>query len=116
MGLLVEVVQVLAGPEGIGIADLEAAAANVERHRVGGIGLQLDRVGPRLGRCLHDRQGPLQALVVVAAHLGDHKGGMVWADGAAGDFDRHCAGNSETAGPGKRISIAVEPSAKWPQG
>ena len=97
VGLLVEVVQVLAGPEGIGIADLKAPAAHVERHRVGGVGLQLDRVGSRLGCSLHDRQGPLQALVVVAAHLGDHKGGMVWADGAAGDFDRHGAGNSETS-------------------
>lgn len=36
----------LAGPEGIGIAVLEAGAAHVERHRVGGVGLELDGVGP----------------------------------------------------------------------
>ena len=39
--------QVLAGPEGLGFADLEAAAAQVERHRVGDVGLQLDGVGPQ---------------------------------------------------------------------
>ena len=40
--LFVEIVQVLAGPEGICIIDLKAAAAHVERHRVCGVGLQLD--------------------------------------------------------------------------
>ena len=85
--LLVEVVQVLASPEGIGIADLEAAATHVERHCIGGVGLQLDRVGACFSCCLHNRQCSLQALVVVAAHLGDHKGGMVCADGAASDIN-----------------------------
>ena len=41
--------QVLTGPERLGIADLEAAAARVEGHRVGGAGLQLDGMRPRLG-------------------------------------------------------------------
>ena len=84
MGLLVEVVEVLTSPEGIGIADLEAAAAHVERHRVGGAGLRLDRVGSSLGRCLHDCQGPLQVLVVIAAHFGDHYRRLVRAHKAAG--------------------------------
>ena len=38
--MLVEIMQLLAGSEGIGVADLEAATAHVERHRVGGVGLQ----------------------------------------------------------------------------
>jgi len=116
VGLLVEIMQVLAGPEGIGIADFKAAATHVERNRLGGVGLQLDRVGSGLGCRLHDRQGPLQALVVVAAHFGDHKRWMLCADNAAGDVDRHGAEGSETAEPGKEISMAVEPAASWPQG
>jgi len=76
VGLFIEVVEVLASPEGIGIDDLEAAAAHVERYRVGGVGLQLDRVGPGLGRCFHDCQSALQTLVVVVGHLGDHKRGI----------------------------------------
>jgi hypothetical protein len=39
VGLLVEIVQVLAGPEGIGIADLEAAPAHDDHYRDGGANL-----------------------------------------------------------------------------
>lgn len=39
VGLLEEIVEVLAGPEGMVIADFKAAATHVERHRVGGVGL-----------------------------------------------------------------------------
>ena len=88
VGLLVKIMQVLARPEGIGIADLERAATHVERYRVFNIGLQLDRVGNRLGRCLQDRQVPLQALVVVALISSINKG-VVSADRTAGDFDRN---------------------------
>jgi len=45
--LFVEVMEVLAGPEGIGIIDLKTAPKNVERHRVGGVALQLVAWVPR---------------------------------------------------------------------
>ena len=37
VSLVLEVMEVLASPKGVGITDVEAAAAHVERHRVGGI-------------------------------------------------------------------------------
>lgn len=114
--LFVEVVEVLASPEGIGITDVEAAATHVERHRVGGVSRQRDRMGARLSCRFHDRQDSIQALVAVAAHLSNHKRGMVYTDWASGHFDRHGAREPETAGPGKKISMAVKPSASWPQG
>ena len=43
----------------------------VERHRVGGIGLQLERVRAGRGGGIDDRQRALERLVVVAGHLGD---------------------------------------------
>ena len=49
VSLFVEIVQVLAGPEGIGISDFNAAATHVERFRDGGVGLQFDGMGACLG-------------------------------------------------------------------
>ena len=116
VSLLIEIMQVFPSPERIWIADLKATAAHVERDCVGGIGLQLDRVGARLSCCFHDRQSPFKALVVVAAHLGNHKRGMVCADWASGDFDHHEARGSDTARADRRVSMALEPSASWLQG
>jgi len=39
----------LAGPEGTGIIDLKTATTHVERHRVGGVSLQLDGMDASLG-------------------------------------------------------------------
>jgi len=55
VSLLVEIVQVLAGPEGIGISDLKGPASHVQRDRVRSVRLQLDGVGSRVGSSLHDR-------------------------------------------------------------
>ena len=48
--------EVLTSSEGIGIADLEAAAPNVECNGVSSVGLQPYRVGSRLGCRINDRK------------------------------------------------------------
>ena len=54
--LVVEVVEVLANPDGIRINDVEGTAAHVARHRVGGICLQIGRVGARMGSRFYDHK------------------------------------------------------------
>ena len=85
VGLGIEIVQVLAGPEAALIADLEIATAHIEGDRVGGVGLQLEGMGTGLGRCIHDGQGTLQALIVITAHLGDHQRWLIRADQTIAD-------------------------------
>ena len=54
----------------------EVGRIAVERDRVGGVGLHLDRVGSRVGRRVEHRERPLSAAVVIAGELGDaeHRG------------------------------------------
>ena len=111
IGLGIEVVEVLARPKAAVIADCEITASHIEGDCIGRVGLQLEGMGTGVSSYIHKLKGPLEALVVVAAHLSDHKRWLVEADGSTGDFNRHERGNSVTAGPGKRVSMAIDPSA-----
>ncbi len=85
IGGAVELVQALAGP--LAGRDLEFRAGGVQGDRVGGIGLDLDRVGPGGGGGIDDAEGGIKAAVVVRRKLGDQIGRVRGADGAAIDAD-----------------------------
>jgi hypothetical protein len=78
--LLVQLVELAAGPQALVVFDDEAAGAHVERHRVGGVGLQLDRVGAGGRGGVDDGECALKRLVVVARHLGTEVGALVRPD------------------------------------
>lgn len=84
IGLLVDIVQVHATPEPAGIGDLKITTAHIQGDGVCAVGLELQGMSARSGCSIHDGQSPLKALVVVAAHFGNHKGGgVVWTDRTA---------------------------------
>ena len=56
--LLVQVMEVLAGPQALRVADLEIPAPHVERDRVSRVGLELERVGTRSSRGYARRKDP----------------------------------------------------------
>ncbi len=66
-------------------ADPEVGAVRIDRQRVGGVGLELDRVGARLGRRVNDLLRALDVAAVVGRHLGDQVGRPVGADLLSGD-------------------------------
>ena len=65
----------------------ERRRVDVDRHRVGRVGLQLDRVGAGAARRLHDRDRRLQLVPVVRRELGDYECGMPGADHATRNRD-----------------------------
>ena len=70
----VECVQRLATPERARVLDRKFSARQVERHGVGGVGLQLECVRPRVGGGVDNRQRAIERLVMVARHLRDDEG------------------------------------------
>ncbi len=81
--LRIEVVERAAGPQAA--FDHEARPAMIQRDGVGGIGLQLDRVGAGFGGGVDQRQRPLQPAIVVARQLGDHERRLIRPDRASCD-------------------------------
>jgi len=79
--VVVELVESSTVPETAGVLDGEARRIGVERDRVGGVGLQLDRVCAGIRSGVDDLQRTLERVVVVPAHLGDDEGWMARADG-----------------------------------
>ena len=82
---LVEVVEGAAVPEAA--LDAEIRPVMVDGEGVGGVGLNLDRVGAGRRRRLEHRQRPLEAAIVVSRQLADDIGLVVAADRTAGDGD-----------------------------
>ena len=66
---------------------VNSAPVGVERDGVGGVGLELERVGARVGSRVDDRERALEDAVVVAGHLGDHVRGVAGADRATRYLD-----------------------------
>ena len=89
VGLPVKIMQVLTSPKRIRIIDLMNYHHARQRHRVGGMGLQLESMSAGLGSRIHDCQGTNGALVVDVAHLGDHQWWLIRADAFVGDVDSH---------------------------
>src|SRR5690606_7561702 len=79
--LPVQLVERPACPETLRVADMELALVEVERHRVGGVSLDLEAVRARLRRRLDDLERAREGLVVIARHLGDDKRRVRSADG-----------------------------------
>ncbi len=89
--LLVEIVETVAVPQPP--LDVEHRVVVVDGQGVGGIGLQLDRVGAGRLRRLDQRQGAAEIAVVVAGDLGDDVRRMAGSDRPAGNGDGaigHC--------------------------
>ena len=85
--LLVQVVQAAARPGARRVGDDELAVPDVERHRVGGVCLDLQCVGAARGGRIDDRQGTIERAVVVAGELGDDERWCVRSNFAS--FDPH---------------------------
>ena len=94
--LLIEFIEGTALPETMGIVDEKLPVVDIQGHRIRGIGLQLHRLCPGLGRGLHDSQGPLQGVVMIAGHLGDDEGGIIRRDSAIANFDQMHLFSSES--------------------
>ena len=80
----VQLVERLAAPQPAGLKIRRVA---IYGHRVGAVGLQLDRVGPGLGGHLDQPQRPLKAAVVVRRQLGDDVRRMATANPTLIDRD-----------------------------
>lgn len=70
---LVQLVERLAVPWVLRVADEKLAVRFVDGHRVGRVGLQLDGVRAGLGRRFDDGFRAVERVVVVAAHFGDEE-------------------------------------------
>ena len=77
---LVELVEVLAAPQAVGVIDAEAPLGAIERHGVRCIRLNLDCVRPCLRGRVDDGEGALERLVMIAGHLGDDQRPMAGPD------------------------------------
>src|SRR3546814_14328251 len=66
--------------------DAELPARVVDGHGVGGVGLQLHRVGAGRGGRLHQSKRALEVAVVVAQHLGDDVARLAGSDLASCDL------------------------------
>ena len=95
VGLGVELVEAAAVPKAP--LDAESRPVMVEGDGVGGVGLDLDGVGTRLGRRRDQVQGAFDVAIVVARHLGHHIGRMAGPDGPAGDVGQ-CLAHQITPG------------------
>lgn len=73
IGFLVQLVERLAVPRVLRVADEKLAVRFVDGHRVGRVGLQLDGVRAGLGRRFDDGFRAVERVVVVAAHFGDEE-------------------------------------------
>src|SRR5438105_13403291 len=76
-------------PQALFVIDKELAFADVKRQRVGGVRLQLKRMGAGPGGGLHDLQGSLERLIVVPRHLGDDERLYLSSDLAVTDAHPH---------------------------
>ena len=83
MGKPIEIVKTASFPEALFVIDKKIALVYVQRHRLGCVGLEFQRVYPSLGSSFNNLQGPRQRLVVVAGHLSDHKWLMPKPDGSS---------------------------------
>jgi regulator of RNase E activity RraA len=72
-------------PGDVIVGDAEGVVVDVQRHRVGGVGLDLQRMRAGIGRGVDDGQRTLERLVVVARHLGNDEGAVAGADGTVAD-------------------------------
>ena len=82
-GLFVEVIERAPGPERLGVGDGEFALVQIERHAVGGEGLDLERIRPGGGGGVHDGERAVERPVMVARHLRDDEGQAGIGDAAA---------------------------------
>ncbi|GAA6616189.1 hypothetical protein NUACC26_019890 [Scytonema sp. NUACC26] len=87
MGFLVELVERSSLPKAVGIVDEELIAGEIQRHRIGCIGLQLERMRARLRRRIDDRQRAVERLIVIAGHLRNDERPVRTADRTALDHD-----------------------------
>jgi hypothetical protein len=78
--LFVKLIEVLALPNALFIRDDEFRFLDIERDRIRGICLQFNGVSAGLRGGLHDFQGALQGLIVIAGHLRDDEWPMGGAD------------------------------------
>ncbi len=85
----VEVVQRASVPQRLGVGDRELVAIDVEGHRVGRVGLELERVRPTRSDHLDDLECTAEISVVVARHLGDDERRMIATDEMRSDLDAH---------------------------
>ncbi|MNN52007.1 hypothetical protein D3C81_1666770 [compost metagenome] len=87
VGLFVQRVQRSTGPQAVRVLDEKRALGQVQGHGVGGVGLQLQRMGTGLGRGLDDLQRHVQGLVMVAAHLGNDERRRIGTDQALANLE-----------------------------
>jgi hypothetical protein len=97
VGLPIELVQHLAVPERA-FADLEVLVVAVNRDRVGGVGLQLDRVGADVGRRVHQSDRGCVVLVMVRGQFRDDVGRLSGSNLASGDLELRCVHGVPLAG------------------
>jgi hypothetical protein len=85
VGLLIKIVQAAAVPQPA--LDNELRTTMIDGQRIGGVGLQLDRI--RTGRfgCIHQRDRPPEIPVVVSGQFRNHVRRMAPADLPSGDGD-----------------------------
>src|SRR5688572_15826344 len=89
IGFAVELIKGLAGPEAVA-GDSKPLAVTVDRHGVGGVGLEFDRVrASSLGRP-DDLNGPVKTLIVVRGYFGDDVTRIALADAPLCDPDPRC--------------------------
>jgi hypothetical protein len=67
----VELIELATVPQTLGIIDDKARRAQIERHRVGGIGLEFDRIRTRSRSGINNRESSVERLIVVAGHFGN---------------------------------------------
>jgi hypothetical protein len=78
--LFVELVQSSAVPQAGWLADDEVLGFDVKGHRVGGVGLEFQRIDPCFRNRIHDLQRTLERAAVVPGQLRDDVWRLVWAD------------------------------------
>jgi hypothetical protein len=84
--LLVQLVELPARPQTLAVLNDEARRLQVQRHGLGRVGLQFDRICASVGGGIDDGQGAVERLVVVARHLRYEIGPMVGTDGPFSDL------------------------------
>ena len=87
VSLAIQIVEPTTIPKTVGVVNPELITINIERHRIGGVRLQLDCVRSRVGRGVHNLHRPFERLVVVARHLGDHHRRFVRTDNMITDLN-----------------------------
>ena len=80
-GLLIQLMQMPPVPKAA--LDAERGPVHVNCDGIGGIGLQLDRIGPGACRGIDQSQRPVQIAIMVARQFGNHIGAVIRARWAA---------------------------------